>query len=133
MLKSISLVLIGIVLGVGLTLLAFRIAPAHGSLESRMVGVWKGSAHVAGSNVTLSLVLEANGSTLSGRLSARPGGAGSFERMTVDPGGNLSFDLQIANQSVSFTGKVVPNARAMSGDLTTSSYGPGTWSLTKQS
>jgi hypothetical protein len=119
-------------LGSGLLLCGLRYHAAHANLTSRLAGVWQGSAQIAGRDVALSLTLERKGKTLSGHLSADPGGEGNFDQMTVSADGSVSFDLEVANQAVNFTGKVVPGAKAMSGSMSTASYGEGTWSLTKQ-
>jgi hypothetical protein len=131
-LKSVLTLLLGVVLGVALTFGGLWYQ-AHSAASMKMAGVWTGTAQVAGTEVALSLTLQNKGQDFSGLLEASPGGAASFDALKVDPAGNISFTIQVASETVSFTGKVGADAHTMTGNMTTTSYGNGTWSLNKQS
>jgi hypothetical protein len=130
---SFAAFIFGAIIGVGLTLFGFWCHSVNEGPQAHLAGVWTGTAEVAGTEVALSLNLQSKGNTFSGELNASPGGEASFDSLTVDPAGDISFSIQVASETVSFTGKVDPKTHSMAGKMSTTSYGDGTWSLTKAS
>ncbi len=132
--KTILVLALGMVLGSALTIgglwLHFH---HHGGLATRVAGEWTGSASVAGTEVDLAVTLERKGNTISGHLTATPGGSGNFQGATIDGQGNISFSMTVSGESVTFTGKAAADGRSMAGRVATTSYGEGTWQLTKHS
>ena len=131
-LRSFLLVLVGMLLGAGLTL-AVLFYHSSANPAGKLAGTWRGTAEVAGTEISLTLKIQNQGKNLTGQIDATPGGVASFDSISVDSLGNFSCSLHVAEEDVTFTGKLAADERSMTGKLTTTAHGDGTWSLAKDS
>ncbi len=127
-------------IGAAALLLGLHVYSSREDLKSSLTGVWTGEVRVAGTWVDISMTFEKKGDDVSGTIVAQPGPENNmgqlqelFDHVQVDRDGNFSFAMTVMQQTVTFTGKISPHAKAMKGRIMTADYGEGTWSVKKQS
>jgi hypothetical protein len=99
-------------------------------MQMNLPGHWQGSVDLNGNQVDFSMNVKNDGKSLSGVLNSPRVGDVPCDQLQVDAMGNITFSAHLQDKSMSFTGKVAPDAQSMTGTFD-GSIGTGMWSLAK--
>jgi hypothetical protein len=136
--KNLLSFVLGLIIGAGL-LFGYYHAPQLKNLfrsqedlmQTSVSGPWQGTIQINGADIAFSLAVMKNGGSLSGVITATQVGDIPCDQIAVDPSGNISFSAHVNDKSATFTGKVAPDARSMTGNYNSNAIGTGGWSLAK--
>jgi hypothetical protein len=136
--KSFSLFLFGVVVGVVLLLGVERlhpsrlfVSPEH-RMQAAVTGSWAGTVNAEGYDIDFALAVKNDGQALSAVISSSRVGDIPCDQVQIDPTGAIAFTAHVDDKSANFNGRLTPDLHAMSGKLTGNAI-QGSWSLTKKS